>query len=149
MPYWRLLYHLVWSTRDRQPLIGESEENLIRRSISLTLRDLELIPHAVGVMPDHVHVALSIPPKIAVAEAVKRLKGASAHAVNHRGDAPRTVPFGWQTEYGALSFADNALARVVDYIEQQRDRHAVGRVWAKLERVDDETSNATATNVGD
>jgi putative transposase len=71
MPFWRFRYHLVWATRDRLPLIGESDEQAIRRSFELTYADLDLIPHAEGFMPDHVHLAVSIPPKVAVSEAVR------------------------------------------------------------------------------
>jgi putative transposase len=138
MPYWRLFYHLTWATRDREPLIGQAEEAVIRRSMDLTFADLDLIPHAVGFMPEHVHVAVSIPPKVALAEAVKRLKGASAHAVNKAaGNGPRST-FGWQAEYGALSFGDNALPRVVAYVERQAEHHAAGKLWAKLERCEGE-----------
>ena len=137
MPYWRLHYHLVWATKDRRLMIGDLEAETIRRSFDLTVHDLLLIPHAIGFMPDHVHIAVSIPPKIAVSEAVKRLKGASANAVNHRTEEERPEPFIWQRDYGALSFGDNALPRVVDYVEQQTERHAAGRIWAKLEQADD------------
>src|SRR4051795_11049944 len=114
MPFWRLHYHLVWATRDRLPLIGEAEEQSIRRSFELTFADLDLVPHAVGDMPNHVHVAASIPPKVAVAEAVRRLKGASANAVNAQSGEERSEAFRWQGDYGALSFGDSALPRVVD-----------------------------------
>ena len=137
MPFWRLHYHLVWATRDRLPLIGDVEEAAVRHSFALTITDLDLIPNAIGVMPDHVHVAVSVPPKIAVAEAVRRLKGASANAVNSRTGEPRGETFRWQADYGALSFGDSALASVVEYVEHQRGRHATGRLWAKLERADD------------
>jgi putative transposase len=137
MPYWRLHYHLVWATKDRRPTIGDTEEEAIRRSFHLTVHDLLLIPHAIGIMPDHVHVAVSIPPKIAVSEAVKRLKGASANAVNHRTGEDRIEPFVWQRDYEALSFGDDALPRVVDYVNHQPQRHAMGRTWAKLEQAND------------
>jgi putative transposase len=64
MSYWRLFYHLVWATANRHPSIGEPEEALIRQSFELTFRDLELIPHATGIMPDHIHVVVSVPPKV-------------------------------------------------------------------------------------
>src|SRR5688500_804479 len=137
MPYWRLHYHLVWATKGRLPMIGEVEEAAIRRSFDLTIDDLTLIPHAIGIMPDHVHVAVSIPPKIAVSDAVKRMKGASANAVNNRTTPERIAAFTWQADDGALSFGDNALPRVIDYVTHQAERHADGRIWGKLEQADD------------
>lgn len=103
----------------------------------MTAGDLDLIPHAVGLMPDHAHVVVSIPPRVSVAEAVKRLKGASARAVNQRIPTGNDVSFNWQAEYGALSFGENALARVIDYVDHQRERHAIGQLITKLEQMDD------------
>jgi putative transposase len=136
MPYWRTFYHLVWGTKAREPLIGEDEEGVIRYSMKTTLDELDVIPHAVGFMPDHVHVAVSIPPKVAVAVLVKRLKGASAHAVNHADGRSDTGRFGWQAEYGVLTFGEKALPDVIAYVNNQRTRHANRRTWPPLERHD-------------
>jgi putative transposase len=134
VPYWRLFYHLVWATKDRRPLIGEREERLIRRSFELTFTDLDAVPHAIGFMPDHVHVVVSAPPKVAPADIARRLKGASAHAVNSRNDGPRVDVFAWQGEYGVMSFGEQALPGVVAYANDQPARHADGKTWAKAEQ---------------
>jgi putative transposase len=134
MPYWRAFYHLVWSTKKREPLIGPEEEQLIRRSFQLTFDDLRAIPHAVGVMPDHVHVALSFPPKHSGADIVQHLKGASAHAVNHRRSESSLAHFAWQEGYGLLMFGEKALKDVVTYVENQLSRHANNDLWLPMER---------------
>ncbi len=144
LPYWRFFYHLVWATQSRLPLIGDQEETLIRRSLELTIVDLDLIPHAVGTMPDHVHVVVSIPPKIAVAEVLKRMKGASSHAVNQAERLPDSSRFGWQSEYGALTFGEKALASVINYVRHQAERHATNKTWPQLERIEPERSTPPA-----
>lgn len=133
MPYWRLFYHVVWATKGREPIIGEREERIIRQSLAETFEELAIIPHAVGLVPDHLHVAVSIPPKVAVAELVKRMKGASSRTVNQAmGNR-----FGWQEEYGVLSFSERALPDVVAYVTDQPARHAAARLWPGLERIAD------------
>lgn len=134
MPYLRLYYHLVWSTQNRLPRIAAQEEVIIRRSFDLTCDDLKLIPHAVGFMPDHLHVAVSIPPSVTLSESVRRLKGASSHAVNKFIDRTNGQVFSWQGEYGALTFGDLALPYVVTYIQDQARRHAEQRTIKKMER---------------
>jgi putative transposase len=131
LPYWRLFYHLVWATHKRELLITDEEEQIIRRSFQLTCGDMGLHCHAAGVMPDHVHVALSVPPRHSVSEVMKRLKGASSHAVRttHPG-------FTWQSEYGALSFGERALPQVCAYVLNQAEHHRNGTVLARLERVE-------------
>jgi putative transposase len=99
----------------------------------MTCDDMGLICHALGFMPELVHVAISIPPRYSVSAVVKRLKGASSHAV--RATNPG---FTWQSEYGALSFGDRALSRVLDYVDHQREHHLAGTTIFRLERIESE-----------
>ena len=136
MPFWRLHYHLVWTTSGRQSLIDDSAERIIHTSIASTSRSLNLIPHAVGIVSDHIHVVASIPPTVSISEAIGRLKGASSHAVNDR--AARTSPFRWQREYGALSVSDRGLPIVTEYALNQRQRHSSNDLILTLERIESE-----------
>jgi putative transposase len=140
--YWRFSYHIVWVTKGREPLIQEPAEAIVRRSLRTTFIELSVIPHAVGMMPDHVHVAVSIPPKVAVADLIRRMKGASSHAVNHAETVHSADAFAWQPEYGAVTFGENSLPRVVAYIENQRQHHAGGTLWPTLERITDDSQPA-------
>jgi putative transposase len=148
MPYWRLFYHLVWATKNREAIIGSTEERLIERSFRLTFDDLGLDARALGLMPDHVHLIVSIPPSIAVSEAVKRLKGASSRALN---DAAMTLSnnltFAWHREYGALSVGERALPLAIDYVLHQKEHHASGNLLGALERISD-IKSLKGTSVG-
>ena len=136
MTYWRMFHHVIWSTKNREAIIGDEEQQLIERSFALTLSDLDIVTHAVGFMPDHVHLAVSIPPRVAVAKAVRRLKGGSSHALNHR-QSGRAKGFAWQSEYGVLTFGERALPDVVRYVRQQKERHAAQTIIHALERTDE------------
>jgi putative transposase len=143
VPYWRLFYHLVWTTQGRVPVLDEERARLVARSLRSSGADQNAIVHAIGIMPDHVHVAASIPPSIAVSTFVGRLKGAASHAVNAASRDPG-ASFAWQAEYGALSFGERALPDVVAYVENQRSRHAEQRLWDTLELVADRAQPASA-----
>ncbi len=144
MPYWRLFYHLVWSTARRGWALDDAAVATIERSIRTTCHDRGAVLHAVGVMPDHGHVAVSIPPSIAVATFVGRLKGAASHAVNALDGRSPGDTFSWQAEYGALSFGEKALPDVVAYITNQHARHATDRLWDALEQAADRPQPASA-----
>jgi putative transposase len=131
LPYWRLYYHLVWATHKRELLITDAVEQIIRRSFQLTCGDMGLQSHAVGVMPNHIHVALSVPLRHSISDVMKRLKGASSHAVR-----ARTSNFTWQSEYGVLSFDERALPQVCAYVLTQAEHHRNGTTLARLERVE-------------
>jgi putative transposase len=133
MPYWRLYYHIVWATKSREPVLTDADVRVITRSIRTTLQSFHANPHAIGVMPDHVHVVVSVPPNVAISDVVGRMKGASTHALNHQPNQPPDRNFSWQTEYGILSFGEKALPSVVEYIENQKEHHASQRLWPTLE----------------
>jgi putative transposase len=75
MTYWQLYYHLIWATKQRLPVIDDRMEEILARAIPGIAREDGALSHAIGVMPDHVHVAISIPPKHSVAAVVNRIKG--------------------------------------------------------------------------
>ena len=123
MPHWRLYYHVVWATRGREPLLTSPCHDLVERSIRSTDGDLAAVVHAVGMVSDHVHVAISIPPALAVSTVVGRLKGASTRMLNAAGPFGGEALFAWQKEYGVYSFAERALPDVCAYVTDQARRH--------------------------
>ena len=131
MPYWKLYYHVVWATKNREPLIDDDLNPVIARSIRTTLDSFKAIPHAIGMVEDHIHVAASIPPAATISDVVARMKGSSAHAIN---DTLGNRTFAWQSDYGVLSFGEKALPDVVDYVTHRRERHTANRLWHSMEQ---------------
>ena len=82
MGFWQTYYHVVWGTKKREHIITDDRIELIRTSLTATALEHEAIVHAIGIMPDHIHVAITIPPKIAVSDLIGRMKGASSRRVN-------------------------------------------------------------------
>lgn len=65
MPYWKLYYHFVWSTKDRLLLIDSVLEPELYRALAVKAQNIGGFVHALGGMEDHVHLAVSDPPKLA------------------------------------------------------------------------------------
>ena len=135
MPYWQLYYHFIWGTKNRLPLIDSTLEAELYRAIAAKAQKMDGFVHAIGGMEDHVHLAVSIPPKIAPAKFIGDVKGNSSHYVNHV--LKLYFEFHWQDEYGVLSFGEKNLSTVVRYIHNQKQHHAEGTLIAALERVDE------------
>ncbi|TEU10315.1 MAG: IS200/IS605 family transposase [Anaerolineales bacterium] len=133
MPYWRLFYHFVWGTRNREPLIAPEWENSLHNVMAAKATELGALVHAVGGIEDHVHLVVSVPPKIALSTFIGQVKGNSSHFVNHELDVG--ISFAWQAEYGVVSFGGKRLDTVVRYTKNQRKHHADGITIAMLERV--------------
>jgi len=132
MPYWRLFYHAVWATKNRLDLIDPAWEKDLYGYIWGKAIALECIPHAIGGISNHIHVAISIPPKLAVATLIGRLKGSSSHHINEQfADGS----FLWQAEYGVSSFSEKALAPIVAYINHQKEHHSENTFNMGLENI--------------
>ncbi len=136
MTYWRLHYHIIWATLDRQPVLTAEREKVLYGVLYGKAKELGLKIHAAGNVNDHVHVVVSIPPRLSVADCVRHLKGASAYAINKMDE--REGQFKWQAGYGALSVSERNLERAVAYAANQKEHHREETMVAVYERIDDE-----------
>ena len=136
MTYWRLHYHLIWSTYNRESTLTLEHEKMFYGVLSKKSQVLGLKIHAAGNMEDHAHVVASIPPKLAVADCVRHLKGASAFAINHMPGSDGQ--FKWQGGYGALTVGERSLETVMEYAAKQKEHHRENRLVEVYERIDEE-----------
>lgn len=130
MTHWKLYYHLVWSTSKREPVIDARREQRIRDSIRLTCSKLSVVQYEVGIMPDHMHMFVALPPKISVSNFVQLIKGDSSRYMNERD---RSTTFRWQREFGAYSIHENQIPKLLEYIRNQAEHHASNQLHANLE----------------
>ncbi len=79
MSYWRTFYHLIWSTKNREALITLDIEPRLFAYCVRKANELETMVHAINGWHDHVHMIVSVPPKVAIADLLHLIKGASSH----------------------------------------------------------------------
>ena len=133
MAFWRLYYHLVWATKNREPLIqAEIEDRLYAYTVNKAA-ELGCYVYCINGWYDHIHLIIAIPPKHAVAEVVKRLKGASSHDLNH-GGRRLDYQFAWQRGYGALSLGERQRPEAEVYVANQKTHHQAQTAIPWLER---------------
>jgi putative transposase len=140
MSYWRLYYHLIWGTKNREPFLNEQRTGIVEQSIVAVAAEFDALIHAMGYMPDHVHVAISIPPDTAVADVVQRIKGLSSFRINRTEDDSGS--FKWQPEYGAITFSERSLEDVVRYVRNQPERHRNKSIVTQMETYGSPASRA-------
>jgi REP element-mobilizing transposase RayT len=131
MPYWQPFYHLVWSTKHRQPLITPDVEPIVYDLLRTKAIGLGATVFAIGGMPDHVHIVAAIPPKIAVAKFVGQIKAVASTKFNKMDHGHILY---WQDEYGAFSFDGKRLANVIAYVRRQKEHHTRQTIIPVLER---------------
>jgi len=128
MPFWRIYYHLVWSTKNREPLINQALENRLFAYLTAKANRLGCVIEAINGCEDHVHVVGSIAPKLSVAEFVQRLKGSSSHEFKE---------LSWQRGYGVFSLGEKQRRFAINYVNRQKEHHANQTTNPWLERCDD------------
>ncbi|MEM7336333.1 MAG: IS200/IS605 family transposase [Chloroflexota bacterium] len=139
MPFYQLYYHLVWCTKNRSPSITPEIETIIYSYLKFKAMNLGGIVHALNGIEDHVHMVVTIPPKISVAKFVGQVKGACSTRFNkeHKG----FPSFAWQIEYAAFSFDKKRLPYIVKYVEHQKVHHRERSLIPILEKTEEMPSN--------
>lgn len=134
MSFWRNYYHLVWATRNREPLITPEIEPRLFAYITHKSAELGAYIYAINAWIEHMHVVASIPPDVAISHWVKTVKGASSHDLNQQG-----LPFyfSWQRGYGVLTLGQLQRADAETYVRLQKQHHANNTAKAWLERYDE------------
>jgi putative transposase len=136
MPFWQLFYHIVWSTKGREPLLTPEIEPFVHEALHIKAVGLGGVVFAVNGMPDHVHMVVAVPPSIALSTFIGRVKAVASVHTNRSGLSE--ARFSWQAEYGIFSFDRKRLHSYVDYVERQKEHHAAGTIWPVLERLEGE-----------
>lgn len=117
--YYELYIHLVWCTKNREPLIKEKMEETLYSVIEEKSRKFKAHVIAKGNTMDHIHLLLSIHPETAIAVLVKEIKGATSYFVNHN----TLGNLYWQDGYGVLTVSKSSISVVNQYVEKQKLHH--------------------------
>ncbi len=136
MPFWQLFYHIVWATKRREPLLTLEIEPFVHDAIRSKAAGEHGVVFAVNGMPDHVHLVVAVPPSMALATFIGRVKAVASVRTNRAGLSE--VQFAWQDAYGIFSFDRKRLSSHVEYVERQKEHHKAGTTHAILERCEGE-----------
>ena len=118
--YLSLHYHLVFSTKDRLPLIDLSWRNRLHEYLRGTVSGLDGFPQGTGGIADHVHLLVGLKATHCLADFMRELKKASSAWVH---DKMGTHAFAWQEGYAAFTVSPSARASVQSYIANQEAHH--------------------------
>ena len=114
-----LLTHVIFSTKDRKPLIEESFRTGLHAYLGGIVREMGGTALMAGGTADHVHLLIAMPPTISTADAMRIIKTNSSRWLNET----HTRRFSWQAGYGAFSVSQSNAAAVIKYISAQETHH--------------------------
>ncbi|MDX2029130.1 MAG: IS200/IS605 family transposase [Blastocatellia bacterium] len=119
--YLNLLYHIIFSTKDRAPVITTEYQPRLYDYIGGTIRGRGGISLGIGGAADHVHVLAKLRPDQALSEVLRDLKANSSGWMHDVFPAMRD--FTWQRGYGAFTVSQSNVSQVREYIARQEEHH--------------------------
>jgi putative transposase len=114
-----LHYHLIFSTKNREPLISKEWRDRLHEYLGGTVRGLDGVPQGIGGVEDHVHLLVGLKPTHRLSDFMRELKKASSAWVV---DTVRRS-FQWQEGYAAFTVTPSTRAAVQEYIANQEEHH--------------------------
>lgn len=116
-----VLVHLVFSTKNREPLITSAIETELFPVMATVLRELKSPSFAINGTADHLHMLFSLARTIAIADLVEEVKTSTSKWIKTKGRPFRN--FHWQRGYGAFSVSQSQIQIVKRYIANQKTHH--------------------------
>ena len=121
MSYISSWLHCVFSTKERRPLITPALRERLWPFLGGIARQNRMKAIEIGGTLDHVHILLSLPAILSIAQALQLLKGASSRWVHET--FPEHRRFHWQEKYGAFGVSVSLLDKTIRYIQGQEQHH--------------------------
>ncbi len=118
--YLSLHYHIVFSTKNREPLLDQNWRLRLHEYMGGTVRGLGGIAEEVGGVADHVHLLIALKSTHSLADIMREVKKSSSLWVHREIGEPA---FAWQEGYGAFTVSATSCDKVRKYIANQETHH--------------------------
>jgi len=114
-------YHCVFSTKERRPLIEKPLQERLWPFLGGIARKHRMQIVEIGGVSDHVHILLSLPSTMSIAQAIQLIKGGSSKWIHDT--FPEYWQFRWQVKYAGFSVSVSQLDKTIRYIKNQEQHH--------------------------
>jgi len=123
MSYVRILIHLVFCTKNREPLISDELLPGLLAHIKENARNKGTIVYELNGDKNHIHLLISLKTEQPVSQLAHLLKGESSFWINQ--NHLTKTKFHWTDEYFAVSIGESQKESLIRYIRGQKEHHRV------------------------
>ncbi|HEY1663162.1 MAG TPA: IS200/IS605 family transposase [Verrucomicrobiae bacterium] len=116
-----LLTHVIFSTKDRQPLLNTDLKARLFPYLGGIIREHGGKALTINGPSDHIHILASLAAKHSLSDLMRELKADSSGWIHK--NFPDQKSFAWQIGYGAFSVSHSNLSEVEKYITNQEEHH--------------------------
>jgi len=121
MPYVKVWLHVVWSTKNRKPLLKHPLREEMFNHIYQNAIAKGILMDTVNGHIDHVHCLFRLKNNQTISKVMQLIKGESSFWVNQENKLADN--FQWQEEYFAISVSETQVQNVRNYILGQEEHH--------------------------
>src|SRR5258708_6296019 len=114
-------YHIVFSTKDRTPVLTQHRREDLFRYISGIIKNRSGHLYRINGVDDHLHILTSLHPTFSLSDFVKEIKTGSARWIKE--NAVFSKFSNWQEGYGAFTCSQHEIAGLIQYINEQGQHH--------------------------
>jgi REP element-mobilizing transposase RayT len=119
--YTQICYHIVFSTKDRHPVLRQERREDLFRYIWGILKNRDSHLYRINGTEDHVHILSSLHQSVSLADLIKDIKTGSSLWIKKEGIF-RTFSH-WQDGYAAFTHSKREIDGLIEYIKRQEEHH--------------------------
>ncbi len=119
--YTQIYLHLVFAVQNRISLIKPGWKDELYKYITGIVQNNGHKLIAINGVPNHIHIAVGYKPHQLIPDLLQDIKGDSSKWINNKKFVKGH--FNWQAGYGAFSFSQSQIERIVQYINNQEHHH--------------------------
>ena len=122
MSYTRLMYHIVFRTKNSIPALSVEHETSFYSYVWGIIKNKKSVLYRIGGMPDHVHILIDLHPSLSLSDFIREMKTATnGWLKDHHQEFPLFI--GWGDGYAAFSYSLSEKDAIINYIINQKEHH--------------------------
>jgi putative transposase len=119
--YTAISYHIVFSTKNRTPVLHRDRRQDLFRYIWGIIKNRDSHLYRIDGVEDHLHILTSLHPTVSLADFVKDIKTGSTLWIKENSVFNRFSH--WQEGYAAFTCCKRDLDGLIEYIKRQAEHH--------------------------
>ncbi len=119
--YTALNYHIIFSTKNREPCITNDFRNELYKYIGSIILNKNGTLIEIGGIENHVHILMKNKATLAISDLLRFIKCNSSKWINEQQF--QETPFDWQDGYGAFTVSQSQITKTQNYIRNQKVHH--------------------------
>ncbi len=121
MSFIKIWVHLIWTTKNSQPLLTKNIRQQVFRHICENAQVKNIDIDFINGHVDHLHCLIALTPQQTIDQVVQHVKDESALWINQKSLCQQR--FEWQKEYLAVSVSESDIEELRVYIKNQEVQH--------------------------